>query len=136
VRSVAREVLQIVGYTVVEAASGEEALQRAAQHPGTIQLLLTDVVMPGMSGRELAERLILADPTLGVLYLSGYTDEAIAHHGVLEAGIELLHKPFTPEMLARRVREVLDKHATTPEQPRCPSEIPPSLAQCCRHRQR
>jgi two-component system cell cycle sensor histidine kinase/response regulator CckA len=117
VRSVAREVLQIVGYTVVEAASGEEALQRAAQHPGTIQLLLTDVVTPGMSGRELAERLMLDDPTLGVLYLSGYTDEAIAHHGVLEAGIELLHKPFTPEMLARRVREVLDKHATTPEQP-------------------
>ncbi len=112
VRSVAREVLQIVGYTVLEAASGEEALQRAAQHSGAIHLLLTDVVMPGMSGRELAERLIGDYPALEVLYLSGYTDEAIAHHGVLHAGIELLHKPFTPDALARRVREVLDKHAT------------------------
>jgi PAS domain S-box-containing protein len=113
VRSVAREVLQIVGYVVVEAASGEEALQRAAQHTGAIHLLLTDVVMPGMSGRELAERLMVDYPTLGVLYLSGYTDDAIAHHGVLEAGIELLHKPFTSETLARRVREVLDKQAST-----------------------
>jgi two-component system, cell cycle sensor histidine kinase and response regulator CckA len=68
--------------------------------------------MPGMSGRELAERLIGDYPALEVLYLSGYTDEAIAHHGVLHAGIELLHKPFTPDALARRVREVLDKHAT------------------------
>jgi FixJ family two-component response regulator len=66
-----------------------------------------------MSGRELAERLMVDYPTLGVLYLSGYTDDAIAHHGVLEAGIELLHKPFTSETLARRVREVLDKQAST-----------------------
>jgi PAS domain S-box-containing protein len=115
VRSVAREVLQMVGYTVLEAASGEEALQRAAQHNGAIHLLLTDVVMPGMSGRDLAERLIVDYPALEVLYLSGYTDEAIAHHGVLQAGIELLHKPFTPDALARRVREVLDKQVTPPD---------------------
>jgi PAS domain S-box-containing protein len=112
VRSVAREVLQMVGYTVLEAATGEEALQRVDQHSSTIHLLLTDVVMPGMSGRELAERLIVEYPALEVLYLSGYTDEAIAHHGLLRAGIELLHKPFTPDALARRVREVLDKQVT------------------------
>ncbi len=111
VRSVAREVLQMVGYTVLEAATGEEALQRAEQHSGTIHLLLTDVVMPGMSGRDLAERLIIDYPALEVLYLSGYTDEAIAHHGVVHAGINLLHKPFTPDALARRVREVLDQQA-------------------------
>jgi len=111
VRSVAREVLQMVGYTVLEAETGEEALQQAEQHSGAIHLLVTDVVMPGMSGRELAARLLVDYPTLEVLYLSGYTDEAIAHHGVLQAGIELLHKPFTPDALARRVREVLDKQA-------------------------
>ncbi|HEX9869434.1 MAG TPA: GAF domain-containing protein [Candidatus Tectomicrobia bacterium] len=112
VRSVAREVLQMVGYTVLEAASGEEALQRVEQHSGAIDLLVTDVVMPGMNGRELAARLMVNYPAAQVLYLSGYTDEAIAHHGVLQAGIELLHKPFTPDVLARRVREVLDQPTT------------------------
>jgi two-component system, cell cycle sensor histidine kinase and response regulator CckA len=68
--------------------------------------------MPGMNGRELADRLAVDYPALEVLYLSGYTDAAIAPHGVLEAGIELLHKPFTPDTLTRRVREVLDKRAT------------------------
>jgi PAS domain S-box-containing protein len=112
VRSVAREVLQMVGYTVLEAATGEEALERAGQHSGLIHLLVTDVVMPGMNGRELADRLAAQYPALEVLYLSGYTDDAIAHHGVLEAGIELLHKPFTPDTLTRRVREILDKRGT------------------------
>ncbi|HSF34210.1 MAG TPA: GAF domain-containing protein [Candidatus Tectomicrobia bacterium] len=117
VRSVAREVLQMLGYTVLEAATGEEALQRMEQQSGAIHLLLTDVVMPGMSGRELAERLVVDYPALEVLYLSGYTDEAIAHHGLLQAGIDLLHKPFTPDALARRVREVLDKQATPSANP-------------------
>jgi PAS domain S-box-containing protein len=112
VRSVAREVLQMVGYAVLEAATGEEALQLVEQHSGAVHLLVTDVVMPGMSGRELAARLMVDYPALVVLYLSGYTDDAIAHHGVLQAGIELLHKPFTPDALARRVREVLDQPAT------------------------
>jgi two-component system cell cycle sensor histidine kinase/response regulator CckA len=112
VRSVAREVLQIVGYTVLEAATGEEALQQVEQYAGAIHLLVTDVVMPGMNGRELAAQLMVKHPALEVLYLSGYTDEAIAHHGVLQAGIDLLHKPFTPDVLARRVREILDQHAT------------------------
>ena len=102
----------MVGYTVLEAATGEEALERVEHHSSPIHLLVTDVVMPGMNGRELADRLAINYPALEVLYVSGYTDEAIAHHGVLEAGIELLHKPFTPDTLTRRVREVLDKRAT------------------------
>jgi CheY-like chemotaxis protein len=125
VRSVAREVLQMVGYTVLEAATGEEALQQSTLHDSPIHLLVTDVVMPGMSGRELAERLTIDYPALGVLYLSGYTDEAIAHHGVLEAGIELLHKPFTPDALARRVREVLDKGMLQEPMHPWPWDIPP-----------
>jgi PAS domain S-box-containing protein len=112
VRSVAREVFQMAGYTVLEAATGEEALERVGRHSGVIHLLVTDVVMPGMNGRELADRLAVDHPALEVLYLSGYTDDAIARHGVLRAGVELLHKPFTPDTLARRVREVLDKKAS------------------------
>jgi signal transduction histidine kinase/ActR/RegA family two-component response regulator len=112
VRSVAREVFQMAGYTVLEAATGEEALERIKQYSGVIHLLVTDVVMPGMNGRELADRLAVDYPALEVLYLSGYTDDAIERHGVLEAGVELLPKPFTPDTLARRVREVLDKKAT------------------------
>jgi PAS domain S-box-containing protein len=109
VRGLAREVLQMLGYTVLEAASGEEALQRCQQHAGPVHLLVTDVVMPGMSGPELAERLASTSSALKVLYLTGYADDAVAHHGVLEPGTSLLHKPFTPDALARRVREVLDK---------------------------
>jgi PAS domain S-box-containing protein len=113
VRSVAREVLQMVGYTVLEAATGDEALERCKQHAGAIHLLVTDVVMPGMNGRELAEQLAVEYPALAVLYLSGYTDDTIAPHGVLRAGVELLHKPFTPDTLTRRVREVLDRRVAS-----------------------
>jgi CheY-like chemotaxis protein len=109
VRGLAREVLQMLGYTVLEAASGEEALQHCQQHAGPVHLLVTDVVMPGMSGPELAERLAAMASALKVLYLTGYADDAIAQHGLLESGTALLHKPFTPDALARRVREVLDK---------------------------
>ncbi len=108
VRDLARQVLQGLGYTLLEAAGGQEALRLAAGHPGPIHLLLADVVMPGMSGMALAEQLVGSRPDLKVLFMSGYIDEAIAHHGVLEPGIPFIQKPFSPIALARKVREVLD----------------------------
>ncbi|HWY85660.1 MAG TPA: ATP-binding protein [Gemmataceae bacterium] len=111
-RKLAHMFLKDNGYRVLTAADGEDALQVARQHAAPIQLLLTDVVMPGINGRVLAERLGPWQPGMKVLYMSGYTDSFIAGHGVLEQGIHLLHKPFTEETLTRKVREVLE----TPEQ--------------------
>jgi CheY-like chemotaxis protein len=108
VRAVARQVLERFGYTVLEAPDGPTALHLAARFHGNIDLLLTDVVMPGMNGRLLAERFQVARPGTKVLFASGYTDDAILQHGVLEEGVPYLQKPFTPEALARKVREVLD----------------------------
>jgi PAS domain S-box-containing protein len=108
VRAVARHVLERQGYTVLEAAGGDAALQLAAAHAGPIHLLLTDVVMPGLSGRQVAEKLAIRRPEMRVLYASGYTDDSIVRHGILEEGIAYLQKPFTPESLARKVRAVLD----------------------------
>jgi two-component system cell cycle sensor histidine kinase/response regulator CckA len=107
-RKLAHLFLKDNGYKVLTAADGEEALQVAKLHAAPIQLLLTDVVMPGINGRVLAERLGPWQPGMKVLYMSGYTDSFIAGHGVLEQGIHLLHKPFTEETLARKVREVLE----------------------------
>jgi PAS domain S-box-containing protein len=107
-RKLAQMFLRDNGYQVLTAADGAEALETAAQHPGPIHLLLTDVVMPGINGRVLAERLAPRYPAMKVLYMSGYTDSFIAGHGVLEAGTHLLHKPFTGEVLVRKVRELLD----------------------------
>src|SRR5205807_2437523 len=104
VRAVARHVLERQGYTVIEAAGGDAALQLAAAHAGPIHLLLTDVVMPGLSGRQVAERLAIRRPDMRVLYSSGYTDDSIVRHGILEEGIAYLQKPFTPQSLARKVR--------------------------------
>jgi CheY-like chemotaxis protein len=109
VRDLARQVLVRQGYTVLEAAEGEEALRRAEEHAGPIHLLLTDVVMPGMTGKALAERLGGLRPDLKVLYMSGYTDETIAHHGVLEPGVAFLQKPFSSFNLALKVRQVLNR---------------------------
>jgi len=108
VRGLAREILQRSGYSVLEAKSGSEALKISDQYKATIHLLLTDVVMPHMSGQELAEKLVLTHPETKVLYMSGYTDKAIVNHGILEPGTQFLQKPFTPELLARRLRAVLD----------------------------
>ena len=111
VRSVAREVLRRHGYRVLTAADGRTALELADTHPGTIDLLITDVIMPELSGRQLADRLVERLPQLKVLFVSGYTDDAIVRHGILEPGIAFLQKPFSPESLARKVREVLDAQA-------------------------
>jgi CheY-like chemotaxis protein len=108
VRAVVREILEMSGYVVLEARQGAEALEISNRHAGTIHLLVTDVVMPQMSGRELAQRLATLRPELKVLYMSGYTDDAIVRHGVLASGIAFLSKPFTPNALALKVREVLD----------------------------
>jgi PAS domain S-box-containing protein len=111
VRSVAREVLRRHGYRVLTAADGRTALELAGTHPGPIDLLITDVIMPEMSGRQVADRLKERLPKLKVLFVSGYTDDAIVRHGILEPGIAFLQKPFSPESLARKVREVLDAPA-------------------------
>jgi PAS domain S-box-containing protein len=109
VRAVARQALQRHGYTVLEAQSGEAALDLAQRHSGRIHLLLTDVIMPGMSGRALALRLVPMRPDVRIIYMSGYTDDAITRHGVLEPGVTYVQKPFTPDALVRKVREVLDR---------------------------
>ena len=108
VRAVARQALERQGYTVLEASSAHAALDLAQRHSGPLHLLLTDVVMPGMSGRTLAVRLLELRPELRVIYMSGYTDEAITRHGMLKPGLTYVQKPFTPDALARKVREVLD----------------------------
>jgi two-component system, cell cycle sensor histidine kinase and response regulator CckA len=107
-RCVAHGILERAGYRVLQAGNGPEALLACQKHGGPIQLLLTDVVMPQMSGRELAERVLFARPGIRVLYMSGYTDDAIIHHRVLAPGVALLQKPITPDALLRRLREVLD----------------------------
>jgi two-component system cell cycle sensor histidine kinase/response regulator CckA len=110
-RKLAHMLLEQHGYHVMVAANGAAALQLVEQKPVRINLLLTDVIMPGLNGRALAERLKLLQPGLRVLYMSGYTDDAIMDHGVLEAGTHLLHKPFSEDSLIRKVREVLDADA-------------------------
>ncbi len=117
VRALVRRILEGNGYTILEASNGAQALELYERYQGSVGLLITDVVMPGgMSGRQLADRLLAKRPTLKVLFVSGYTDEAISRHGVLEKGVEFLKKPFSPEALARKVREILD--APTEDSPR------------------
>jgi PAS domain S-box-containing protein len=113
VRALAARILRELGYTVIEASQGREAIEYVRANPaGAFELLITDVVMPHMSGKALAEQLYSADRDFKVLFISGYTDHAIVHHGQLDPGIQFLHKPFTPSGLARRVREVLGSKET------------------------
>ncbi len=107
VRELAREYLASSGYTVIEAEDGHTALELAAMHVGPIHLLLTDVVMPGISGRELAERVSQIRPGIKIIYMSGYTDQAVVHHGILRNDAVLLQKPFTLMTLAGKLREML-----------------------------
>jgi PAS domain S-box-containing protein len=108
VRELVCEYLQARGYKILEASDGLQAIDLAAKHDGKIQLLITDVVMPRLSGRELATRLAAKRPNLKVLYISGYTDDSIFRHGVLEGGMAFLQKPFNLKAIAQKVREVLD----------------------------
>jgi two-component system, cell cycle sensor histidine kinase and response regulator CckA len=107
-RKLAQTFLESAGFRVWPAGNGEEALEVAARSGVNFDLLLTDVVMPGMNGRALAEQLLPRQPGMRVLYMSGYTDSFIAGHGVLEPGTYLVHKPFVEEELIRKAREVLD----------------------------
>ena len=108
VRNIAIRILTRLGYTVLSAEDGPSALERASEQNAPIDLLFTDIVMPHMNGRELAVEMNARYPELKVLYTSGYTEQTIAHHGVLDQGIEFLGKPYTPQGLAEKVREVLD----------------------------
>jgi signal transduction histidine kinase len=108
VRRLAKDVLESNGYRVIEAASGKDAIRLAEDHPDSIDLLLTDVVMPEMGGRELAGRLTSLRPEIEVLFMSGYTDSTFFDHDVLEGGINFIQKPFTPEALALKAREALE----------------------------
>jgi two-component system cell cycle sensor histidine kinase/response regulator CckA len=112
VRQLVREMLHRLGYKILQASGGAEAIRLFVQHQGSIDLLLTDVIMPQMSGRELAEHLKALRPSLKVLYISGYTDDMLAHHGVLESNVFLLQKPFAPDELAIKLRELLDASTT------------------------
>ena len=108
VRDLCVRLLERFGYTVMQASNGDDAIAQAREHVKRIDLLMTDVVMPGMNGRELADRLVEFHPETKVLFTSGYTDDAIVHHGVLDEGVAFIGKPYTLTDLARKIREVLD----------------------------
>ena len=101
--------LQTAGYTVLAAGGGQECIEKAQVHTGTIHLLITDVIMPDMNGHALAERLGAMRPDMPTLFISGYTSNVIAQHGVLEEGVEFLEKPFTRQDLLTKARAVLNK---------------------------
>ncbi|MFO0650096.1 MAG: PAS domain-containing protein [Polyangiales bacterium] len=118
VRAAVAIMLRRGGYHVIPAANGGEALLICEQHAGTIHLLLTDVVMPKLNGRKVAERLVAMRPGLRVLFMSGYTENAIVHHGVLDAGLDFIARPISPGMLLEKVRELLDRGGPSASRPR------------------
>jgi two-component system cell cycle sensor histidine kinase/response regulator CckA len=115
VRILIRDTLRLKGYRVLEATDTIEALQLFAEHTGTIHLLVTDVIMPGMNGQELVERLMSLHPHMQVLFISGHPGEALARHGLVKSNTAFLQKPFTPDILARKVRTVLDAAPSLPQ---------------------
>ena len=106
---VGKTMLERLGYRVLGAATPGEALRLAEAHPGEIHLLMTDVIMPEMNGRDLAKNLLDLYPRLRRLFMSGYTADVIAHHGVLDDGMHFIQKPFTMKVLSEKVREALDR---------------------------
>jgi CheY-like chemotaxis protein len=108
-RSLCVQILERLGYRVLQARNGTEAIAEAAGYGDRIDLLLTDVVMPGMNGSELATQLVLHHPEMKVLFTSGYTEDVISHHGVLADGVSFIGKPYTPLALARKVREIIEE---------------------------
>jgi two-component system cell cycle sensor histidine kinase/response regulator CckA len=113
VRTLVRETLQREGYQILDAPGPLEARRISEQHKGAIQLMITDVVMPKVNGRELAEQLGKRRPDMRVLYMSGYTDNAIMNSGVLEKDVAFIQKPFTPAVMAEKVRDVLESDSRT-----------------------
>ena len=109
VRRLTTRILQGQGYKVLEAACGTDALNVCSEQNKAIQMVLTDVVMPGMNGRQLADQLKLLYPYMKIVYMSGYTDNAIVHHCILENGVNFIQKPFTIDALTRKLRDVLDR---------------------------
>ena len=109
IRNVVNDILLSYGYEILVAANGEEALEIAKNSSNKIDLLLTDVIMPGMNGRELAERVTAINPKIAVLFMSGYTDNIITHQGVLKPGTMMINKPLVPNILAKKIRDILDK---------------------------
>ena len=108
VRELAIKILKRLGYKVLHATDGAHAINVAKEYKDPIHLLMTDVVMPGMNGRQLAEQLIASHPEMKILYTSGYTDDAIGHHGVIEGDLNFIAKPYSLHDLAIRIRQMLD----------------------------
>ena len=117
VRNLTTNILTEKGYRVLAASNGDAAVEIANTHPGVINMLITDVVMPRMNGKQIAEMVTRKHPDIPVLYMSGYTDEAIVHHGVLDQGTNFIEKPFTSQALTTKVRSVLHPHEARPGQP-------------------
>ena len=113
VRKLIVDVLTSRGYQVLEATRGEEAVRLCKMHSGTIELAVVDVVMPEISGPDVVRQIVRIRPDLHVLYISGYTDEAVVHHGISETSAAFLQKPFLPDALARKVRAVLDARSNS-----------------------
>jgi CheY-like chemotaxis protein len=107
VRQLTRDVLVQHGYAVLEASCGKDAIKVAHKYNSTLSLLLTDLIMPGMTGKDLADRLVESHPDLKVLFMSGYTDNIIVHHGMLDEDVQFIQKPFSPSQLLQKVRQVL-----------------------------
>jgi DNA-binding response OmpR family regulator len=108
VRTFVKAALERAGYHIIQASDSAEALTVAEHHSGNIHLLLTDVVLPGMNGKDLSQELKALRPDVKVLFISGYTTDVIAHRGVLDPGVAFLHKPFSADVVAQKVRDVLD----------------------------